>query len=298
MAEDLDYQALESLVATRTGWTPPNQLPEKLYHYTSSEAFLSIVQNNTLWFTDFRYMNDLSELRYGVDLVRAALRKRFDGPKDQDILRIEPWALEQLEQALVYTEVFVFCMCEEDNLLNQWRVYGKDTVPVSIGYPVKTFQQEFDSYKLTILPMLYDEAVQRRIIDACVDVGLQHAKTHRATLRTDEDIKSFVEIWISICVDWCTQLKHPQFAVEKEWRLAIRWGLEHRTFQARHFRSSPGGIVPYLKIRPTDGALDMCSVTIGPCRYPEIQRRTMHEFLYQHHQAQAEVHMSNLPIRV
>ncbi|HVR57221.1 MAG TPA: hypothetical protein VMT72_10380 [Pseudolabrys sp.] len=60
MTDALDYQALESLVADAAGWSPPTQLPEKLYHYTSSEAFLSIVGNNTLWFTDFRYMNDLS----------------------------------------------------------------------------------------------------------------------------------------------------------------------------------------------------------------------------------------------
>jgi len=226
------------------------------------------------------------------------MRKRFDASKDPDILRIEPWAFEQLAQALVYTDVFVFCMCEEDNLLNQWRVYGKDTVPICIGYPVKTFQQEFDYYRFEIMPMLYDEALQIRIIDACVDIGLQHAITHKAALRSDDDLKSFIENWISIGVDWCIRLKHPQFAVEKEWRLAIRWGLEHRTFQARHFRSSPSGIVPYLKMKPTNGALDMWSITIGPCRYPEIHQRTMHEFLYQHYQAHAEVHMSNLPIRV
>jgi hypothetical protein len=75
---------------------------------------------------------------------------------------------------------------------------------------------------------------------------MEYALKHRSEIfRSDDTIQSFVENWISICVDWCKSLKHPQFSVEKEWRLATRWGLEHRTLTGRGFRPSAVGIVPY-----------------------------------------------------
>ena len=58
-----DYDEIDELVTKRAGWRHPDDFPERLYHYTSSAAFLSIVKDNALWFSDFRYMNDLSELR-------------------------------------------------------------------------------------------------------------------------------------------------------------------------------------------------------------------------------------------
>jgi hypothetical protein len=51
-------------------------------------------------------------------------------------------------------------------------------VPICIGYPDKTFEQEFDYYRFEIMPMIYDEALQTNIIDACVGIGLQQAKNY------------------------------------------------------------------------------------------------------------------------
>ena len=35
-----------------------------VYHYTSPKAFLSILENKQVWFTDVRYMNDKSEGKF------------------------------------------------------------------------------------------------------------------------------------------------------------------------------------------------------------------------------------------
>lgn len=40
-----------------------------VYHYTSPSAFLSIIQSQTLRFTDIRYLNDKSEGIYFVKLL-------------------------------------------------------------------------------------------------------------------------------------------------------------------------------------------------------------------------------------
>ena len=45
------------------------------YHYTSPEAFLSIIQNHSIRFTDIRYMNDRAEGIYFVKLLLDFVEK-------------------------------------------------------------------------------------------------------------------------------------------------------------------------------------------------------------------------------
>jgi hypothetical protein len=301
-----DYQELDRLVMERAGWRHPDDYPESLYHYTSSAALLNILSTDQLWFSDFRYLNDLSEQRYGVDLFKAEVNRRYgEESKSMPSLLLSKLG-EQFDAALVYTDVFVFCMCEENNLLNQWRVYGRDTVPVSIEFGTRGFLFfDWQPYSCEVVPMVYDTAIQTKIVREAIAVGMEYAAQHeRIVLKDADSIQSYVEILASICVDWCISMKHPQFEVEKEWRLATRWGLEHRILTGRSFRASPTGIVPYLMMRPkADELIDAArlairSVTIGPCNQPEIQRRTLRDLLFQRGRLDAEVHISSLPLRV
>jgi hypothetical protein len=299
-----DYQELDSLIMARAGSRHPDDYPERLYHYTTSAAFLSIISSDELWFTDFRYLNDLSEMRYGVDLFKAEVNRQIERESDTSASKLLAHLDQQFDRALVYTDVFVFCMCEENNLLNQWRVYGRDTVPVCLEFATRGFMfVEWEPYSFELVPMVYDTELQNRIVCEAISVGLEYMAKHRANILADEDsMQSYVEMLASICIDWCTSMKHPQFAVEKEWRLATRWGLEHRSLTGRAFRPSPAGIVPYLVMRPKKGnelgeELAVRSVTIGPCSQPEIQKRTFHELLFQRLKADVDVHVSSLPIR-
>jgi hypothetical protein len=73
---------------------------------------------------------------------------------------------------MIYTDIFVFCMCEDNNLLNQWRVYGRDTVLISIEFATRGFlQQEWEPYRFEVVPMVYDAAVQQKIVKECVDAA-------------------------------------------------------------------------------------------------------------------------------
>jgi len=69
MSEEVDagpqVNELEESIMRHAGWRNADDFPESLFHYTSSAAFLNIIQSGELWFSDFKYMNDLSELKYG-----------------------------------------------------------------------------------------------------------------------------------------------------------------------------------------------------------------------------------------
>lgn len=48
-------------------------VPRVLYHYTTAEGLLAMLQTGRLWATDSRYMNDPSELRYSIELLGKVL---------------------------------------------------------------------------------------------------------------------------------------------------------------------------------------------------------------------------------
>jgi hypothetical protein len=50
-------------------------VPERLYHFTDANGMAGIIRWGKLWSTLITGLNDRSELRYGVDVLRAMLSK-------------------------------------------------------------------------------------------------------------------------------------------------------------------------------------------------------------------------------
>ena len=165
-------------------------------------------------------------MRYGVDLFKAEVRRQIETESDTSVSKMLAQLDEQFDNALIYIDVFVFCMCEENNLLNQWRVYGRDAVPVCLEFATRGFMfVEWEPYSFEVVPMVYDTDPSK---SDCSRIDLGRARIHGQAPGCNpsdtDSISSYVEMLASICVDWCTSMKHPQFAVEKESRLATRGG--------------------------------------------------------------------------
>ena len=70
--------SLEEAIADFRLWVDEDYLgPEQeasridmpLYHYTDARGLEGIIKSGTIWFTDYRHMNDPSELVHGIDLA-------------------------------------------------------------------------------------------------------------------------------------------------------------------------------------------------------------------------------------
>jgi len=48
-----------------------NAVKKPLYHYTDATGLKGVIENDEIWFTDFRYLNDPSELRHGISRPRS-----------------------------------------------------------------------------------------------------------------------------------------------------------------------------------------------------------------------------------
>ncbi|MBV8696336.1 hypothetical protein [Bradyrhizobium sp.] len=54
-------------------------ITETLYHYTDLVGLEGILKTSNFWFTDYRRLNDPSELKHGIDIARDVARGMSTG---------------------------------------------------------------------------------------------------------------------------------------------------------------------------------------------------------------------------
>jgi len=92
-----DPDALDNLL-------PARPTIQTVFHYTSQEGLLGIVQSESLWVTSIRHLNDSTELEYAVELTRAMLLRKVED-KGDPLLNYYQDVLARLD---VIKDVFIF----------------------------------------------------------------------------------------------------------------------------------------------------------------------------------------------
>ncbi|MGA3055814.1 MAG: DUF2971 domain-containing protein [Candidatus Korobacteraceae bacterium] len=264
-----------------------------LFHYTNADGLKGIIESNELWATSAYFLNDSTEIIYGYGILDEALKDWIAvNPRPEGSLSLK-LALElqkefagDLLSRNVMHAIYLVCLCEEDNLLSQWRAYGQAggyslgfTLPVTGAargvkpepciYTAKLVKVEYEREKqlsrcraiiAELLPIFDDPALPNALdtVDTNSVFGYSTIRNAVAEILSEE-IMGF---------------KNKAFEVEKEWRLVVRQrdllkqGTDDggKTPVPVHFRSSKGMIVPYVKLVPTEqGAkLPLTCVRSGP----------------------------------
>src|SRR5688500_15747865 len=110
----------------------------KLYHYTSLNGLMGIVQSGSLLATDMRYFNDATEIEHATNQLREAinlriarLRKKSQRARRQLLRLCFSWIASRFTAGHVF---YVGSFTANGNLLSQWRSYCPVGRGVSIGF--------------------------------------------------------------------------------------------------------------------------------------------------------------------
>ncbi|MGE5470116.1 MAG: DUF2971 domain-containing protein [Bacteroidota bacterium] len=253
-----------------------------LYHYCSSEAFVSIVTSRTIWLSSLALSNDSKEGRLVREtLLRLAAR---DGLPVTDQTRLE----DSLAFAERVFDGLGFCLSEAGDLLSQWRGYADDGRGVAIGfsklYLTKLGEQfraqeeaGFNLYKVE-----YNQAEQEasitpayRKLRSLIDDGAFRRQGQWSLLddRTSEQIaaedKETSKLYRSLLLQLISlfpklyELKAEGFKEEREWRLVhLKTELPNGDYK---FRSKADSVIPYKCFELPDlGCEAIREVIIGP----------------------------------
>jgi hypothetical protein len=83
----------------------PRHLPQALYHYTSFNGALGIIDSRALWATSVEDLEDQSEIHHGIEIVQAEVQRR----QELCLAGFPQQLLRSLPEALSAAWTFVAC---------------------------------------------------------------------------------------------------------------------------------------------------------------------------------------------
>ena len=216
-----------------------------LYHYTSSQAFVSILQNKEFWLTKSGFMNDVQDIQYAKDLFieRLNISKMKKDNKDALIENLKVSVRDGL-----FDNIFVLSLSADGDSLPLWSYYGKNDgynigikpefiedcananlmtekildsskggfverksgLCVSIEHNTRFSYSTYGNY------ILYDRDTQEKIFDLYIEelINLYGLKSHKA----DQEAR----LLISDIIQFIPFMKHSSYINEKEYRMLFK----------------------------------------------------------------------------
>lgn len=299
------------------------------YHYTSPEAFLSILQNRYVRFSDVRFMNDTAEK---INFVKVLLEFLEDNPTRYHALRevsntlLRENNFDEIKNlktsGINYTTVkgfpyremriFLFCSSGHTDALNMWNYYVNNghyegyNIGINMEKFLDTFDtgntEELDSFEIRYGNVLYKKADQykkierlaERIEDNIDEIQIEHlALSLRQYIETEGLF-----------------FKNKAFEAENEFRIIMSIAndhIPHSTADAEKyfgdnnkmmyegFCTKKGLVVPYLNIKlPIDA---ISRITTAPMTEHDLAKLSVREVLNIGKYQGVQIHSSKIPIR-
>lgn len=271
--------------------------PTTVYHYTSLEGFMGIVGSRSVWMTEFAYLNDRREIRYGLDLLLDEVSAMSDGETTEQVRNLLSAWKEKLSAST--NRVCMTSFSADDDSLSQWRAYG----PIAVGFPVHPLSLHVSDGRFQHVE--YDPDLQAKLARVYVHhlVSAFEADISEGRLENAPDLYHKSDRLLELAVFF----KHPAFKSENEYRLAYidypevldAVGLES---PRRSFRAVRGRLVPYVPSTQVHNSdqhpfpLEISEVVLGP-ESDELLDQGVREFLNEHGLKGVTVRRSTVPLR-
>jgi hypothetical protein len=284
---------------------------QPLYHYTNGAGLKGIFDSSQLWFTDYRHLNDPSEIYHGIAVARDAFRDAKSGADPRVGLFLD-WAADLFSDENMKGDLafFVASFSRARDDLSQWRAYADNGRGFAIGFAPRMFdiREEISASpdeNAFLGSVLYDPAQvasrNRLAIDQAATIFDNTVRAQPALMRDKSIGKPFIrELCLHLIASpliWnALTSKHPAYTHEQEVRLLIM-GMSEHLAPVIKTRVRGSEIVPYIaqpwKIR--DPAA-LAEIVVGPAADLEAED-TIRSLLAAYGVTGVEIRRSGIPYR-
>jgi len=240
-----------------------HKFPDILFHYTSHDAFLSIIESGEFWAHDYRLANDRREISYAHGLIRLSLEKISRGrfrPIVDDILSVFSHPFDPFELRTNDGYIAIASLSEEENQLSQWRAYAPDS-GYSLGFDRMMLFTIASEQGFSVGKVIYDFEKQINYINRELRAFLEKEITYQDSNTVDP--LSIIDRFDNFCSLIAPLVKHESFYEEREGRIFRRVLSNEISFHA-----GATSIRPYIPIKlasPGTKIRSLRAVRIGPC---------------------------------
>jgi hypothetical protein len=260
------------------------------------KAFQDIMSSGVLWATDVRYMNDASELTYGLKLVEEEISGLQKEAEELAVL------LQGVQSRLSYSRCFVFSLSENRDDLPQWTAYGGRFGGLAIGFETSGNVGDGGSSDAKMEDVLVNIVYDTNLQKSSVQVLLQKALSIYRKIRQDgvRSIGDFTGFVANVLFQHLIRLKHPCFRHEAEWRLVVASLLDDKEID---YHSNATGLIPHVTFKivaRTDLLYKRMPIRIivqGPTADSHLAKEALLGFLRRKGYQGTEVLVSDIPLR-
>jgi hypothetical protein len=233
--------------------------PDFVFHYTSMENLLNIVETQCLWATSINYLNDLRERELFLSLAGKRLPElQKTGEITHQGLAVIPDSTNPDPDFGPLRRPFVTSFSGEGDSLLHWRAYCPQQNGVAIGFRTiclkeAQIRQKPEPGMLVPKPMfsevMYLSPSNTPWVDSQMKLNYTNAKSfvasNNSSGRLDSDL--FLQFVFQRYLETTASFtKHHSFESEKEYRVLIS-DLRSRE-DATCFRASKSCLIPYVPL--------------------------------------------------
>lgn len=213
------------------------------HHYTDLNGLIGIVENQCLFASDIRFVNDKAELKYGLELVEE-VAKRITNEENKSILT---FLIDNLENFFPANR-YIACFSTNGDLLQQWQSYARNAMGVSIGFEFnKNILKDIKLIpRVTARKIIYNREKQISLIELYINYTLDFFQKKYSDLHNQKVVQIISHFIVDSLSDAVSSFKHPCFSHENEYRLFYL--PKENDKPSIRFRNNGKLIIPYVKI--------------------------------------------------
>jgi hypothetical protein len=258
-----------------------------LYHYTSLDGLLGIINGNSVWASHCKYLNDSSEYIHALNFPTSLSTDIY---MEDDYLSPFGFSIRKALDEMDHNNIYVSSFSEKPDLLSQWRGYCPPGRGVCIGFKRDVLEEYCRENSLSLKKCLYSDTEQYRemrdLIDHCKaefpmpdvtradydEFGSKDRVNHEIGYHQhvmNGDGKKQADAALNNLCDSINKLaplfKDDGFHEESEWRIIS----ENPNAEIK-FRSGISHLIPYITLPLLSFSKDAIGeVIIGPNASPQ-----------------------------
>lgn len=288
------HEALKRLIGS-VSLDPVDAVPGRLYHYTNGVGLLGILKTGHIHATNFAYLNDSEEIRYGVELATEMIDELLARATDpiSTPLRL---VRDILRRVGIDIDYYIASFCTEVDRLSQWRGYGGAGSRYCVGFDTERFDLDPGT---RLYRLIYDPTEQRALLNRALSEARQMVEAESNP--SAHFLSRIAGALAARIIRQVLSFKHPDFKEECEWRLVreVVGSLETIEFDV----TQQGFVRPYVELSLAQttaglGSLPITDVIVGS-RFPttEVVVRSTGVLLSRHGYTGVLTRSSNIPLR-
>lgn len=273
-----------------------------LYHYTSIGSLFSILQNETIRLTDYRFLNDTQELSYALNWLKDYLAPKAEEEFGKKVLtaidNVEHGKIERIksisdgspymQRYLCDIHYYILSLSRRYDDLAMWRMYAKD------GCCIKFNSQKLKEFFYGFWDANLEKGLMN-LIDGEVEYEIKESTRH--AINYFYSIKNELMIYDEILM-FCLLFKSPSFSFEHEYRMGIPFEDQYLGENcSKEFLLSGTTIRPQLELKnfPIRDIIE--EITISPFVTSELTKIGIQELLISKGISPDVVRLSQISIR-